>query len=136
MFLVQLPYVPSAAIPVQDIAEGEIPYISLEDLVIFKVHVCGLRKETKGRTDATDAEQLLAKRGAPLTLTQQQKAVVGQGIDAVLQCSKKPPSWWLEQLGLLREEQGAPFYTSCFCLSVFGLFLLDTVKRVMADMLQ
>jgi hypothetical protein len=88
---------------VQDIAKGEVPFISCEDLVIFKIHCCGLRGEkAKAEIDARDAMDLLDTMARPLELSPQQQSVVNAGIDSVLEhCSrKKSLSWWRKKLGL------------------------------------
>jgi hypothetical protein len=81
---------------------GEVPYISCEDLVVFKVHCCGLRgSRSKAETDAKDARDLLETMTRPLALSPQQQSVVNGGIDSVVEhCSEKPLSWWEEILGL------------------------------------
>ncbi|KAK4240595.1 hypothetical protein C8A03DRAFT_31301 [Achaetomium macrosporum] len=88
------PYLPSAAQRVQDIAEGDIPYISRPDLIVFKIFSCGLRATTtrKGGIDAEDAEQ----------------AIVEDRIDDVVSYFEdRPRSWWRERLGLPEEDGGA-----------------------------
>ncbi|KAL2018461.1 hypothetical protein VTK56DRAFT_817 [Thermocarpiscus australiensis] len=66
------PYLPAVAQQVQDIPEGTIPYISHTDLIVFKVHSCGLRAaEFKRNNNATDAKALLNMVATPLALTLQ-----------------------------------------------------------------
>ena len=94
----------------QDIAEGEVPFISCEDLAIFKIHCCGLRgKKAKAKIDALDAMVLLNTMARPLELSPQQQNVVNAGIDSVLEhCSKKKRlSWWRKKLGLPGDGGGS-----------------------------
>ncbi|GAB1312204.1 hypothetical protein MFIFM68171_02414 [Madurella fahalii] len=57
----QSPYLPAAAKKLKNIPAGSVPYISPTDLLIFKMHSCGLRAQAlKSVVDATDAAALLA----------------------------------------------------------------------------
>jgi hypothetical protein len=93
---------------VQDIAEGEVPFISCEDLAIFKIHCCGLRgNKNKAKLDARDAMVLLNTMDRPLELSPQQQSVVDAEIDTVLKyCPKKGLSWWRKKLGLPGDGAG------------------------------
>jgi hypothetical protein len=93
---------------VQDIAEGEVPFISCEDLAIFKIHCCGLRgNKHKAKLDARDAMVLLNTMDRPLELSPQQQSVVDAEIDTVLKyCPKKGLSWWRKKLGLPGDGAG------------------------------
>ena len=127
---------------------GVIPYISLTDLIVFKIECCGKRERTKGETDAIDAEALLGMviEPLPLVLNPEQKILVKDGIEAVMRHSlDNPRSWWRERLGLPEENDGEGdevgdeeggeedgekdntflYFSSFFRLSLFGFVLLD-----------
>ncbi|KAF2459309.1 hypothetical protein BDY21DRAFT_337915 [Lineolata rhizophorae] len=99
----QSPYMPAAAVKLKDIAANAIPYISPTDLIIFKINSCGLRSQgVKKRTDAVDAETLLARETlhSPLTLTSTQQAIVAPCIVDVVTHGRQSEQWWRQRLGL------------------------------------
>ncbi|KAK4153532.1 hypothetical protein C8A00DRAFT_33693 [Chaetomidium leptoderma] len=101
------PYRPPAVRMVQDIPRDVIPYISITDLIVFKISSCGMRADKeKGSTDADDAEDLLGVTG-PLTLTPEQQTAVEKGIEGVIgRHSRRTRSWWRTQLGLPENDDG------------------------------
>ncbi|PIA89243.1 hypothetical protein CB0940_07065 [Cercospora beticola] len=50
-------YMPSTTVKLKDLPANTIPYISVSDLIVFKIYSCGMRAQpAKRRTDAADAE--------------------------------------------------------------------------------
>jgi hypothetical protein len=101
--LLKSPYFPTAAKIISTIPNGSVPYISVTDLIVFRIHSCGLRAENvKKRRDALDAVVLLeqeTKAGAS-GLTQEQKSAVQQGLGDVVPVSGKNTKWWSDRLGI------------------------------------
>ncbi|KAF3934048.1 hypothetical protein ABW19_dt0203456 [Dactylella cylindrospora] len=98
----QSPYRPEDTETISDVRQGDLPYISITDLVVFKINSCGLRgprNETKARQDALDAANLLDAYG-PLSLSDDQKRVVRYGIEDVVKATSTRTSWWERKLGL------------------------------------
>ena len=86
-----------------DYPDGHVSFISVIDLIIFKIHSCGLRAEKVKRSrDANDAEALLVEviKEAPLTLTTAQADLVEIGIPDVVKNGKRNENWWRKRLGL------------------------------------
>lgn len=103
MSVSQSPYLPSSAKKLRSIAEGEVPYISATDLIVFKINSCGMRAQaSKKRLDAADARNLLEKQTAysALSLTSAQRVVVESGIADVVEHGTKSEAWWRAKLGL------------------------------------
>ncbi|KAH6632100.1 hypothetical protein F5144DRAFT_240988 [Chaetomium tenue] len=100
----QVPYIPSDAEHVRDIQGKNIPYISISDLIAFKIYACGKITTLKRVTHAIDAHTLLganASKEAPLTLTADQKAAVESGIEILLVVWQGDSrDWWTDRLGL------------------------------------
>ncbi|KAH6626670.1 hypothetical protein B0J18DRAFT_146613 [Chaetomium sp. MPI-SDFR-AT-0129] len=98
----QCPYFPTAARRVKDIPAGVIPYISLEDLMGFKLW-SSHHQETKSESkkDVEGVLHLLDTVAQPLALTQGQRAIVA---DEISHAMKFVPDdrrdWFREQLGL------------------------------------
>lgn len=87
----------------QDIAAGVVPYISVIDLLVFKIRSCGLRAQGfKKRRDAVDAENLLENETqvSPLSLSNAQKAIVEPCIADVVAHGKHTEQWWKTRLGM------------------------------------
>ncbi|KAI6882626.1 hypothetical protein KC360_g5368 [Hortaea werneckii] len=98
-----VPYIPPSAIKIKDISNGAISYISVEDLICFKINSCGMRAELKKRrTDAGDAESLLSNAVAklPMTLSPSQREDIKGCIEDVVKYGDKSEDWWLKNLGL------------------------------------
>lgn len=94
---------PAAARKLKDIPKGTVPYISIVDLIVFKINSCGLRAQgSKKRRDALDAGNLLDKetQASPLSLTSAQKAIVEPCIVDVVAHGGHSEKWWRERLGL------------------------------------
>lgn len=85
--------------------QGEVPYISVLDLIIFKIFSCGMRAQAKKRLlDATDAESLvlyqIKNEGSGIKLNAKQKEMVEPYIMDVVENGEKTEKWWRENLGL------------------------------------
>ena len=88
---------------VRDVPPGVVPYISMSDLIVFKISSCGLRADTgKKRKDATDAQQLLESttQDGPLSLSPIQKKTALEGLQDVVGLSDFPETWWEVNLGV------------------------------------
>ncbi|KAF3000105.1 hypothetical protein E8E13_003629 [Curvularia kusanoi] len=99
----QLPYLPSAATIVGATPSGFIPYISLTDLVVFKISACGLRPDDgKKQRHATDAYHLLNMHQQALQLSTEQKAHIEPALwGVIINLTKKTDKvWWNTKLGL------------------------------------
>ncbi|KAH6628125.1 hypothetical protein F5144DRAFT_578053 [Chaetomium tenue] len=96
------PYIPPSLQQVQRIRPGVVPYIQLSDLVVFKMHCCGLRSETQSKFDVLDAHEMLSAVGQPLILTpEQQDAVMGRLVDMTTHGPRHVTAqWWRQQLSL------------------------------------
>lgn len=97
------PYLPSAARPAHDISPvpERLPYVSLVDLIAFKMDACGLRDSPpKKQQEARDAAALLevAAEHSALQLNDDQARVVEECLPDVLRHSEDPDkqgkSWW------------------------------------------
>ncbi|OTA96377.1 hypothetical protein M434DRAFT_67510, partial [Hypoxylon sp. CO27-5] len=99
----QSPYLPESAVKVQDISQNEIPYISLIDLIVFKLDSSGLRSNpAKKERDAKDAAALvdLAASTAPIQLSAKQEQVVEEALCDVATCGAREKGWWEKHMGL------------------------------------
>ena len=103
------PYLPDSARPIRDDIET-LPYMSLEDLLVFKVDACGLHERTSSKQrEASDAAELLelASEHTPLNLVEDKLDRDQQSLSDVARFS--PPendkSWWQQRLGMLPDEQ-------------------------------
>lgn len=104
---------PDAAQKLKNIPEGTLPYISLADLMVFKINSCGLRAQMSKRLiDAADAQNLLEELAAhsPLTLTSRQRGIVEAGLADVVSNSNMPREWWAVRLGLAESYDEANEY--------------------------
>lgn len=97
------PYLPSAARPATTInpVPAHLPYVSLVDLIAFKMDACGLRDSVpKKQQEARDAAALLevAAEHSALQLDEEQARVVEECLPDVLRHSEDPDkqgkSWW------------------------------------------
>ncbi|KAI1389794.1 uncharacterized protein F4822DRAFT_213976 [Hypoxylon trugodes] len=105
------PYLPESAAKVQEISSSEIPYISLTDLIVFKLDSSGLRSNpVKKERDARDAAALvsLAANEGTIQLSEKQEQVVEEALCDVAKCGTKEKGWWEHQMGLGKpsEERG------------------------------
>ncbi|KAI0097988.1 hypothetical protein GGR51DRAFT_452163 [Nemania sp. FL0031] len=96
------PYLPSSAELVVDIAQ--LPYISLEDLIVFKADACGLHESDAGRQrQARDARALLelASEHFPLVLEDDKLQRVEEALDTLVEYSplENDRRWWDRRLG-------------------------------------
>lgn len=93
---------PPAATKLRDIPTGAVPYIGMTDLLVFKIHSCGLRAEgSKKRRDALDAETIARTIPTlPIVLNAEQKALVEPCIVDVVAHGAESEQWWRAYLGL------------------------------------
>ncbi|KAI8963697.1 hypothetical protein F5Y11DRAFT_318360 [Daldinia sp. FL1419] len=100
------PYLPDSAIKVQDISQDEVPYISLTDLIVFKLDSSGLRSNpVKKERDAQDAAALVdfATHKSSLQLSEKQEQVVEEALCDVAKCGTKEKGWWEKRMGLAKK---------------------------------
>ncbi|KAI0386615.1 hypothetical protein F5Y04DRAFT_288540 [Hypomontagnella monticulosa] len=107
------PYLPEAAQKVQDISRDEVPYISLTDLIVFKLDSSGLRSNpVKKERDAQDAAALVKlatkERRGSLQLSEKQEQVVEEALCDVAKCGTKEKGWWEKQMGLEKNPDDSP----------------------------
>ncbi|KAI1639603.1 hypothetical protein F4809DRAFT_638409 [Biscogniauxia mediterranea] len=112
------PYLPDSARNVRDIPYGEVPYISLTDLIVFKLDSSGLRSNlVKKERDARDAAALveyevgrrLSEARPPLQLSPKQEQVVEEALCDVAKCGAKEKVWWERHLGLSPAGSGLEY---------------------------
>ncbi|RYP93022.1 hypothetical protein DL770_000896 [Monosporascus sp. CRB-9-2] len=119
------PYLPEAARRVRNIQDGELPYVSLADLVVLKLDSSGLRSNAaKKRRDAADAAALLeehAAANAKLELSPRKREMAHEALIDVVRYSDRSRAWWETRLGLSGPERGEEednvFSSSPACLS-------------------
>ncbi|KAI1332867.1 hypothetical protein F5Y16DRAFT_418805 [Xylariaceae sp. FL0255] len=103
-FYYKAAYFPPTAVAIKSIEPGTVPYISVDDLIVFKIFSCGLRSEvTKSKRDALDAYRLLDQRTAtegPMHLAKHQVDVVLPGLADVVKHTTQDDKWWKMRLGL------------------------------------
>ncbi|POS75032.1 hypothetical protein DHEL01_v206576 [Diaporthe helianthi] len=100
------PFLPSAAKPASEIqpVPEQLPYISLEDLIVFKMDACGLRDSTQSKqTEVRHAAALLelATEHSALSLNQDQARMVEESLADVLRhapSDKQSKAWWQSRL--------------------------------------
>ncbi|KAI1662640.1 hypothetical protein F4813DRAFT_394825 [Daldinia decipiens] len=107
------PYLPESAVKVEDISRDEVPYISLTDLIVFKLDSSGLRSNpVKKERDAQDAAALVdfATHKSSLQLSEKQEQVVEEALCDVAKCGTKEKGWWERRMGLTRQAaDGSPY---------------------------
>ncbi|KAI5457509.1 hypothetical protein BGZ63DRAFT_394887 [Mariannaea sp. PMI_226] len=106
------PYLPDAARPVRE-GTAALPYVSLEDLLIFKLDACGLHENlaSKQREAHVAAALLeLAAEHSPLILEDDKMDRVEQALPDVVEFSlpQHDKSWWQRCLGKLPDKQRSP----------------------------
>lgn len=82
---------------------SDLPYISALDLLVYKIHSCGMRLGKKKRfCDAKDAEALVSylQSKGPIQLSSQQKDAIASGLDTLVEHSRHDQKWWKLNLGL------------------------------------
>ncbi|KAF3057620.1 hypothetical protein GL218_09612 [Daldinia childiae] len=102
-----------SAVKVQDISRDEVPYISLTDLIVFKLDSSGLRSNPiKKERDAQDAAALVdfATHKSSLHLSEKQEQVVEEALCDVAKCGTKEKGWWERRMGLIKQAaDGSPY---------------------------
>lgn len=107
----QGPYLPESATKVQDLSGDEIPYISLTDLIVFKLDSSGLRSNpVKKDRDACDAAALVdfAAHDGGIQLSEKQEQVVEEALCDVGKCGTKEKGWWERNMGLDNDSLTTP----------------------------
>ncbi|CAI6099310.1 hypothetical protein V2G26_005721 [Clonostachys chloroleuca] len=97
------PYLPAAARPVRENTNA-LPYISIDDLIVFKVDACGLReREASKRQEACVAAALLelASEHGPIDVDEDKLDRIEQALPEILEfCdAEHDKSWWQRRLG-------------------------------------
>lgn len=87
-----------------------LPYISLEDLIVFKADACGLREsDSSKRRDACEAAALLelASKHSPLKLDDCKSERLEQALSDIVEFSspEHDKSWWQRRLGMVPDKQ-------------------------------
>ncbi|KAH7140172.1 hypothetical protein B0J13DRAFT_446762 [Dactylonectria estremocensis] len=103
------PYLPTSARLVRDDTDT-LPYISRDDLFVFKVDACSLHDSAAGKSrEACDAAALLecASEHFPLKLDDDKMERVEEGLADVVEFSRPEcdKSWWQRHLGQLPDKQ-------------------------------
>ncbi|KAI1081202.1 hypothetical protein F5B20DRAFT_579580 [Whalleya microplaca] len=95
------PYLPESATNVRDIPQGKIPYISLTDLIVFKLDSAGLRSSpVKKERDARDAAALVEHYRGSISLSPKQEEVAEEALCDVAKVGTKEKHWWERHLRL------------------------------------
>ncbi|KAF3058444.1 putative sugar transporter protein [Daldinia childiae] len=96
-----------------NISRDEVPYISLTDLIVFKLDSSGLRSNPiKKERDAQDAAALVdfATHKSSLHLSEKQEQVVEEALCDVAKCGTKEKGWWERRMGLIKQAaDGSPY---------------------------
>jgi hypothetical protein len=98
----KVPFLPASALPIRDIPPGFIPYISLLDLIVFKIDSSGLYRTLGPRMrDALDAAALLeyASRHQPLQFSYRKERIIRRGLPDAIEYSGREWGWWYRRLG-------------------------------------
>ncbi|KAF7137074.1 hypothetical protein CNMCM5793_006962 [Aspergillus hiratsukae] len=98
------PYLPADAATLGDVDPNHLPFLSLLDLLVYKIHCCSMRPSSdKRKQDAEDAHVLvniLSQQGAIAPNDSQEQAVLS-GLDGMLECyGERTRQWWESALGL------------------------------------
>lgn len=106
------PYLPAAARPVRENA-GTLPYLSLHDLIVFKMDACGLHETRKSKErEAREAAALLelASEHCPLKLDDAKMEKIDQALSDIVEFSlpEHDKSWWQRHLGEVPDKQRSP----------------------------
>jgi len=113
-----VPFLPGAAKLVHEItpSPGHLPYVSLVDLIVFKMDSCGLRDSTQGKQqEARDAAALLeaATEHCALELNDTQVRVVEECLPDILRHSSSDKGWWQARLIGRQDPALAPAAGEC-----------------------
>lgn len=103
------PYFPATARPVRENA-GDLPYLSLQDLIVFKVDACGLHETLRSKQrEAREAAALLelASEHCPLKLDDDKMDKIEQALPDIVEFSlpEHDKSWWQRHLGEIPDKQ-------------------------------
>lgn len=74
----------------------------MSNLIVFKIWSCRLRStKEKKEQDSDHAKELLKHLGHPPTLSTEQRTVVEEGLETLLQLrQQEDEEWWRKALGL------------------------------------
>ncbi|KAI1335146.1 hypothetical protein F5Y15DRAFT_257887 [Xylariaceae sp. FL0016] len=102
------PYLPTSAQCVRNLKT--LPYISIEDLIVFKADACSLRDSTAGKQrEAHDAAALLelAAEHCRLQLDEDKLDRVEQALEDVVEFSapQQDKTWWQKRLGMAIDKR-------------------------------
>ncbi|KAH6880711.1 hypothetical protein B0T10DRAFT_519053 [Thelonectria olida] len=105
------PYFPTSAQQLKD--DDNLPYLSLEDLIVFNLDACGLHEcEASKQREARVAAALLelASEHSPLKLDEDKMDRVEQALADVVEFSmpEHDKSWWQRHLGQHPDKQRSP----------------------------
>ena len=83
MRMIQVPYLPSGMRILESIGCDELPFITRDDLIAYKIFCCGLRAcDEKKEQDVDDAFELLSQYGRPMVLNKAQREAVLSGFES------------------------------------------------------
>jgi hypothetical protein len=98
-----VPYLPANAVTLEKADPNHLPFLSLQDLLVYKINSCSMRPtDDKRYQDARDAQvlvKILSWQGT-ITLDDLQKQAVLSGLDEMLEYSRESRQWWESALGL------------------------------------
>ncbi|KAF7172420.1 hypothetical protein CNMCM6106_006640 [Aspergillus hiratsukae] len=98
------PYLPADATTLGDVDLNHLPFLSLLDLLVYKIHCCSMRPSRDKRTqDAQDAHVLvnILSQQEAIALNDSQEQAVLSGLDGMLECYRaRTRQWWQSALGL------------------------------------
>ena len=135
------PFLPSAAKPAHEIKAGpaHLPYISLVDLVVFKMDACGLRDSPVSKQhEVRDAAALLelATKHSALSLNDDQTRVVEESLADVLRHAapdKQTKAWWQARLKGKCDPDARKPATEVLANLIEGMSLDESAKKAPAD---
>uniref|UniRef100_A0A8H7N3Y5 Uncharacterized protein n=1 Tax=Bionectria ochroleuca TaxID=29856 RepID=A0A8H7N3Y5_BIOOC len=116
------PYLPATARPVRENTNA-LPYISIDDLIVFKVDACGLReREASKRQEACVAAALLelASEHGPINVDEDKLDRIEQALPEILEfCdAEHDKSWWQRRLGGVPDKRRSVQRSSLISLSI------------------
>lgn len=130
------PFLPGAAKLVHDVTPlpANLPYVSLVDLIVFKMDACGLRDSKQSKQqEARDAAALLelATEHSALDLNEDQARVVEECLADVLRNSApdKQKGWWQTRLIGLCDPDARKQPSEVLTDLIENMSLEDSAKR-------
>ncbi|GFF79038.1 hypothetical protein IFM61606_06084 [Aspergillus udagawae] len=98
-----VPYLPANAVTLEKVDPNHLPFLSLQDLLVYKINSCSMRPTADKRyQDARDAQVLanIQSWQGTITLDDSQKQAVLSGLDEMSEYSRESRQWWESALGL------------------------------------